>query len=164
MAQGSASAVRRRCLVAALLAATAAAVALPAGGALAGPGYDLPDLVADAPARTGGTSFTLDDNAFTVTSTVVGRTYTATVWIRAGSTASVGRTAQLKLRERTSAGAQVADAGSPLVTLTTGWQMFTVSRTTTTAGGNLGVRVSHNAAVAGAILEADAFTLTASGP
>ena len=114
--------------------------------------------------RSTGTSFTIDDNAVTVPSTVAGRTYAATAWIRAGSAASVGATAQLKLRERTPAGAQVADVGSPTITLTTAWQKVTVSRTTASAGDNLGIRVSHNGAVAGSILESDAFALTASGP
>ncbi len=114
--------------------------------------------------RTSGTSFTLDDSASTVTATVAGRTYTAAAWVRAGSTASVGKAVQLKLRERTSDGAQVADVGSPTVALTTAWQRLTVSRTASSAGGNLGVRVSHNAAAAGSVLEADGFVLAAVGP
>ncbi len=84
--------------------------------------------------------------------------------MRAGGTASVGKSVQLKLRERTAAGAQVADVGSPTLALTTTWQSLSVSRTTTTAGGNLGLRVSHAAATTGSVLEADAFTLTSSGP
>jgi PKD repeat protein len=114
--------------------------------------------------RASGTSFTLDDSAFTVTSTVSGRTYTASAWVRAGSAASVGKLAQLRLRERTSSGGAVADVGSTEVALTTSWQKLTVSRTATTAGGTLGVRVSHAGAVAGSVLDADAFSLIASGP
>ncbi len=41
--------------------------------------------------RTSGTSFTIDDSAFTVPSTVAGRAYTATAWVKAGSSQSVGK-------------------------------------------------------------------------
>lgn len=112
--------------------------------------------------RTTGTSFTLDDGAFTVSSTTPGRTYTATAWVKAGSSASVGKTAQLKLRERAAGGAQVADVGSPTVTLGNSWQKLTVTRTTTTSGGSLGVRISHGGAVAGSTLNADAIALVVS--
>ena len=44
--------------------------------------------------RTSGTSFTIDDSAFTVTSTVPGRAYTATAWVKAGSSQSVGASVQ----------------------------------------------------------------------
>ncbi len=114
--------------------------------------------------RTTGTSFTLDDSAFTVTSTAIGRTYTATAWVKAGSTASVGKPIQLKLRERTAAGVQVADVGSPEIALTTAWQKLTVSRTATSAGGTLGLRASHGSAVAGSILDADNISIVATGP
>jgi len=114
--------------------------------------------------RATGTSFTLDDSAITVTSTVIGRTYTASAWVKAGSTASVGKLIQLKLRERTSAGAQVADVGSPEIALTTAWQKLTVSRTATVAGGSLGLRASHASAVAGSVLDADDISIVATGP
>ena len=45
-------------------------------------------LQLEAGARFTHSSFTLDDNAFTVSSTAIGRTYTATAWVKAGSTAS----------------------------------------------------------------------------
>lgn len=112
--------------------------------------------------RTTGTSFTIDDGAFTVSSTASGRTYTASAWVKAGSAASVGKGVQLKLRERTAGGAQVADVGSSTVNLTTSWQRLTVSRTATGSGGTLGVRISHGGAVAGSVLNADGITLVAS--
>jgi hypothetical protein len=112
--------------------------------------------------RTAGTSFTIDDSAFTVSSTVPGRAYTATAWVKAGSAQSVGASVQLKLRERAAGGSQVADVGSPSVTLTNSWQKLTVSRTTTSSGGTLGVRVSHGGAVSGSVLHADSFALVVS--
>ncbi len=63
MAKGRRGAVRRRGLVAALVAAAAVAVALPVVGALAGPGYDMPDLVADPPERALLADYTYPDGA-----------------------------------------------------------------------------------------------------
>jgi PKD repeat protein len=114
--------------------------------------------------RSSGTSFTIDDAATSITSTVAGRTYTATAWARAGSAGSVGKTAQLKLRERTSGGTVVADAGSPQITLTTSWQKLTVTRTAAAAGNTLGVRVSVGNAASGTVLDADLFVVTGTGP
>ncbi len=111
--------------------------------------------------RQSGSSFTIDDNAFTVPSTTPGRSYTGTVWVKAATTASVGKTVQLKLRERAAGGSVVADVGSPSTTLTTAWKQLLVTRTTTTSGGSLGVRVSHGGAVAGTAMFVDAFGLTA---
>ena len=110
--------------------------------------------------RSSGTYFTIDggDN---VTSTVPA-TYTASAWVKAASSSSVGKPIQIRLRERNTAGVTIADASSPVLTLTNSWQQITVQPTT--AGGNLGVRLSHGAAVAGSVLDADAFTLTSSGP
>ncbi len=107
-----------------------------------------------------GTYFTLDEGGSSLTSTTPGVLYTATAWVKAASATSVGKTVQLKLRERTSAGATAADVASPTVTLSTAWQKMIVTRTTTTTGGSLGVRVSHDGAVAGTAMYLDAFTLT----
>ena len=53
--------VRPRGLLLALCLAALGAVALPLVGALAGPGHDLPDLVADAPARAQLSDYTYPD-------------------------------------------------------------------------------------------------------
>jgi PKD repeat protein len=111
--------------------------------------------------RTSGTSFAIDDNAVNVPNTTPGRLYTATVSVKAATSASVGDTVRLRLRERTSGGTQVADVASPSTTLTTAWKQLLVTRTTSTTGGNLGVRVVHSNAGSGTAMFADAFSLTA---
>ena len=85
--------------------------------------------------RSTGTSFTIDDGAAAVPSLVAGTTYTAEAWVKAAVASSVGKPIQIKLREKTSAGAVVADVGSAAVNLTTAWQKITISRTVVTAGG-----------------------------
>jgi hypothetical protein len=45
------------------------------------------------------------------------------------------------------------------VALTTSWQKLTLTRTVVTAGGNLGLRVSHGGAVTGDAFYADAAVL-----
>ena len=109
--------------------------------------------------RSTGTSFTIDDGARAVPSLVAGTTYTAEAWVKAASASSVGKPIQIKLRERTASGTVVADVGSANVSLTNAWQKITVSRTVVTAGGNLGLRVSHGNAVAGDAFFADAAVL-----
>ena len=109
--------------------------------------------------RSTGTSFTIDDGAAAVPSLVAGTTYTAEAWVKAAVASSVGKPIQIKLREKTSAGAVVADVGSAAVNLTTAWQKITISRTVVTAGGNLGVRISQANAVAGDAFYVDAIVL-----
>jgi PKD repeat protein len=108
-------------------------------------------------ARTSGAYFTIDagDN---VASTAAA-TYTATAWVKAATASSIGKPIQIKLRERTPAGATVADVGSAAVSLSSSWQQITVQRATA-AGNRLGVRLSHTSAVATNAFYADAFTLT----
>jgi hypothetical protein len=53
----------------------------------------------------------------------------------------------------------VADVAGPSVTLTNAWQKVTVGLTTTTNGGNLGLRVSQGSAVAGNAFWVDAAVL-----
>ncbi len=108
-----------------------------------------------------GTYFTIDGGN-NVTSTAAA-TYTATAWVKAATASSIGKPIQIKLRERTPAGATVADVGSASVPLSTSWQQLTVQRTTA-AGNRLGVRLSHTSAVSGNALYADAFTLSTGGP
>ncbi len=112
-------------------------------------------------AWTSGTYFTIDGGN-NVTSTAAA-TYTATAWVKAATASSIGKPIQIKLRERTPAGATVADVGSVSVSLTTSWQQLTVQRTTA-AGNRLGVRLSHTSAVSGNAIYADAFTLSTGGP
>ena len=109
--------------------------------------------------RSSGTSFTIDDNARAVPSTTAGRGYLAEAWVRAANASSVGKPISIKLRERTSAGGVVADLSSPSVTLSTAWQKVTVTLTTTTTGGNLGLRISQGGAAAGNAFWIDAAAL-----
>ena len=107
-----------------------------------------------------GSYFTIDDGGGSLRSTTPGVLYTATAWVKAASATSVGKPVTLKVRERTSSGAVAADVSSPVVTLTNSWQKLMVTRTTTTTGGSLGVRISHDGAVSGTAMYADAFSLT----
>ena len=109
--------------------------------------------------RSSGTYFTIDagDN---VASTAAA-TYRATAWVKAASASSVGKPIQIKLRERNAGGTVIADVSSPAVNLSNSWQQLTVQRTTA-AGNRLGVRLSHQSAVAGDAFHADAFTLVVS--
>ena len=117
------------------------------------------DMVAKVTA-TDGPSFTIDDTARAVPRTTAGKAYTATAWVRAASASSVGKSAQLKLRELDAQGHTVADVASPAVSLTSTWQQVLVQITTTTTGGSLDVRVSEGDAQAGDAFFADAFSLT----
>ena len=107
--------------------------------------------------RASGTYFTIDGG--TNVSPTLAATYTATAWVRAASASSVGKPIQIKLRERTASGTQVADVSSANVLLTTSWQQLTVTRTAA-AGNQLGVRLSHGSATTGDAFFADAFALT----
>ena len=110
--------------------------------------------------RSSGTYFTIDDGAAAVPATTAGAAYRAEAWVKAAVASSVGKPIQIKLRERNSAGAVVADVSSPAVNLTTSWQKVTVTITTATTGGNLGVRLSQQSAVAGNAFWVDAAVLT----
>ena len=107
-----------------------------------------------------GSSFTIDDNAFTVPSTTPGRSYTATVSVKAATTASVGKTVQLKLRERAAGGTVVADVSSP-----SDAHDLLEAAPRDAHDDDLGreprVRVSHGRAVSGTAMFVDAFGLTA---
>jgi len=94
-----------------------------------------------------------------VPSLTAGTTYTGEAWVKAAIASSVGKPIQIKLREKTAAGAVVADVGSPDLILSNAWQKITVSRTVVTAGGNLGVRISQSGAVAGNAFYIDAIVL-----
>ena len=109
--------------------------------------------------RSSGTSFTIDDGARAVSSTTAGRSYVAEAWVRAATASAVGKPIRIILRERTRAGTVVADVGSPNVALTNAWQRITISRVTTTTGGNLGVRVAQSSAATGNAFWVDAAML-----
>ena len=57
-------------------------------------------------------------------------------------------------------GMVVADVSGPTLTLSNSWQQLTVTRVATTAGANLGVRVSQSGATSGDAIFADAFRVT----
>ena len=109
--------------------------------------------------RSSGTYFTIDAGDNVASTAAV--TYRATAWVKAASASSVGKPIQIKLRERNAGGTVIADVSSPAVNLSNSWQQLTVQRTTA-AGNRLGVRLSHQSAVAGDAFHADAFTLVVS--
>ncbi|MFN8108665.1 MAG: DUF6605 domain-containing protein [Thermoleophilia bacterium] len=111
-------------------------------------------------ALASGASYTIDDGASNIRTVTVGATYTATAWVKAATTSAVGKPVNLKLRERTSGGTVVADVSGPTLTLSNSWQQLTVTRVATTAGANLGVRVSQSGATSGDAIFADAFRVT----
>ncbi|RJK92926.1 hypothetical protein [Vallicoccus soli] len=112
--------------------------------------------------RGSGTVFSVSDTrqgaAPTVSATTRGATYVASAHVAAATSASVGRTATLILRERTPAGSLVKETKVP-VKLTTGWQRLAVAAQATATGNDLGVRVEQSGAAAGHAFFADAISL-----
>ncbi len=126
--------------------------------------------VADAPngeyavqvayaATDGSTSYNIDDSSDTVSSTVSGRAYTATAYVRAATASSVGKGVRVNLREKLTDNSQVKDTGGPQVTLTNAWQPVTVSATATATGNRMEVRITQSSAAAGNAFLADAITV-----
>ncbi|MCU1657214.1 MAG: Alkaline phosphatase [Pseudonocardiales bacterium] len=97
--------------------------------------------------NTGGTAgvTTLDDNPNSVTRTSAG-TYSASLWVK-GATA--GRILTLRLREMS--GAVVVGSASATVTLSTSWQLVTVSYRTAVPGSTLDFNAFVSAVPAGAV-------------
>ncbi|MFB3903518.1 MAG: carbohydrate binding domain-containing protein [Acidobacteriota bacterium] len=109
--------------------------------------------------RSTGTTFTIDDNPATVASTIAGQKHWASVWVRAASTSSQGKTVNLKLREINSPGGLVKETTSPGVALTNTFQQLFVTVTVVGSGNTLDMRVSQGGAVSGDAFYADLFEL-----
>ncbi len=106
-------------------------------------------------------AFTLATKGAAIRATVGGHTYVGSAWVRAGSTASVGKMVSLKIREFTPDGALLADTVGTPVTLesATSFQKISVIRRTTQANNQLDLRISMHPAVPGDSFDADLVTL-----
>lgn len=100
-----------------------------------------------------GTNFPLSADAVAVS----GDVWTASVWLRAGDVASIGKTARIVISEVSSAGSTLVESAGTLV-LTAEWQRASVTRTFNNAS---------TARLKGAVASADgttpSFTIQASG-
>lgn len=120
------------------------------------------DFVARVSGQAGNV-FTVLDSPRTVTSVIAGHSYKATVYVRAGATASVGKSIQVKIREWNMAsggiGTFVKEAVSPALTLTTAFQPITVTLPGQQSSNQLDVRTSLGSPTTQDVLDLDAFTL-----
>ncbi|RKH37379.1 family 16 glycosylhydrolase [Corallococcus sicarius] len=108
------------------------------------------------------TMYSLDGAQSGIPNAPQGQTYTATAYVAAGNTGTVGKPVSLILREKSSGGTTyklfTADA-----TLTTSFQRLTVTGTMERVGDTVDVYVLQNQAVAGNAILVDAVTLVAGG-
>lgn len=126
------------------------------------------EQAADAPAgvwvarvaRTGGTSFTLDDSPMSVTSAQAASAYTGRAFARAGSASSVGKGVRVYLRERAASGAVVRTVYGPVVTLTNAFQPITAELTARSAGNQIEIYIGQLGATTGDAFLVDGISLT----
>lgn len=103
------------------------------------------------------TSFSIFPSTRPVASTVAGKSYAATGWVRSDTP---GRSVCIRIREFDSSGAQIGQHES-CVTSTTAWQQVpTVTYTTTASGGQLTAFAIETGAGAGDSFELDGIQLT----
>ncbi|MGE5482856.1 MAG: carbohydrate binding domain-containing protein [Bacteroidota bacterium] len=114
--------------------------------------------------RSTGTSFTIDDNPDTVTSTTAGQTYTGSVWVAAASSTSQGKTVTLRMRERTPGGTLVQEWVSTGAALSNTFKKLSVTAIPQTTGDTLDIRISQAGAASGDAFYADLFVITAGAP
>jgi hypothetical protein len=125
--------------------------------------------VADAPdgrhvaeiLATSGSFATLDDYPETVGASVRGRGYLASAWVRAASSADVGRQVSIKMRERGPGGDREWSSGA--LALTTRFQRILVVAVATASGRLIDVRISLSPALIGDSYLVDAVELRAQG-
>jgi hypothetical protein len=126
---------------------------------------DAPDgtAVARVTSAPGNTDdYTLDDQPTTVPSASGGRRYTATAWVRAGSTSAVGKRVTAVIRATSAAGATATCATSEATVLSTTFQLLTASCEAERSGDRLEVYVARQDDVAeGESFLADAVALVA---
>lgn len=111
--------------------------------------------------RSAGTSFTVNDEPPTISSTTSGQTYDASAWVQAASSSSEGKTVTLKIREKNGAGELVQEITSPTVTLADFFKQLSVSITAQGNGNTIDVRISQTSAASGDAFYADLFVITA---
>ena len=113
-------------------------------------------------ARASGTFYTIDDTPDTVPSVTGGTKYTATAYVKAAVTASVGKPIRIVVRERKVVnGAVVKETSSTAVNLTTAFQKITVTHTGVKSGEAVDMYVQQDGAVSGSAFYADLISLTA---
>jgi hypothetical protein len=112
--------------------------------------------------RGSGDAFSIDDDKPTVASVPAGATYSASVYVRAASASSVGKSGVFALREWKN-GAEVKRWRSPTVTLSNTWQKVVVSGATPAAGNSLDAFFVQSSATSGDAFYADAFDLRSCG-
>ena len=123
--------------------------------------------VADAPngnfamqvSQASGTFYTIDDTPDTVPSATAGTNYTGTAYVKAATASAVGKPVRIVVRERTAAGAFVAETSSAAVTLTNAFQAITVTGTAQTTGDVIDLYIQQDTAVAGNAFYADLISL-----
>ncbi len=112
--------------------------------------------------RVSGSSFSIDDNTESVSSTVGGRTYAATVYVKAGNAASVGKPLVAKLRERSPSGS-VVQTSSPVHSLTAQFVKVSVQLKSAATGSRLELYVAQLSGAVGDAFYVDNLTLVAEG-
>ncbi len=95
--------------------------------------------------RSVGDYYTIDDNQDPITNPPVGKTYTATAWVR--STTAVGKPIHIILRQWT--GSNKTMTSGPIVNLTTDWQKITATVTVTSAVDSIDYYIVQDSAVSG---------------
>ncbi|HEV2347471.1 MAG TPA: family 16 glycosylhydrolase [Actinocrinis sp.] len=108
--------------------------------------------------------YSIDSNAAPVVA-AAGR-YTATAWVKAGSTSALGKPVKIGLRERRGAEFEadnIAVAYSPVNALSSGWTAITVSLTTQRSGDLLDVFVLQRHAVPTDAFRVEAVELRPAG-
>ncbi|RKH74550.1 carbohydrate binding domain-containing protein [Corallococcus aberystwythensis] len=108
------------------------------------------------------TLYSLDGAQSSIPNAPQGQSYTATAYVAAGNSGTVGKPVSLILREKNASGATyklfTADA-----TLTTSFQRLTVTGTVERAGDTVDVYVLQNQATSGNTILVDAITLEPAG-
>ncbi|WP_199732632.1 MULTISPECIES: glycoside hydrolase family 16 protein [Corallococcus] len=106
--------------------------------------------------------YSLDGAQSAITNAPQGQAYTATAYVAAGNTGTVGKPVSLILREKSAAGSTyklfTTDA-----TLTTAFQRLTITGTVERVGDTVDVYVLQNQATSGNAILVDAVTLVAGG-
>src|SRR5690606_39442326 len=111
--------------------------------------------------RSTGTSYTVNDEPPSITSTTAGQTYDASAWVQAASTSAEGKTVTLKIREKNGAGEVVQEVSSPASTLSSFFKQLSVSITAQGNGNTIDIRISQTSAAGSDAFYADLFVLTA---
>lgn len=110
--------------------------------------------------RSTGTSYTVNDEPPSVSSSTAGQTYDASTWVQAASSGSEGKSVTLKIRERNGAGELVQEISSPAVALANFFKPLSVSITAQGSGNTIDIRISQTSAVSGDAFYADLFVVT----